>query len=261
MTSAMTAIAGNPKGKIMINVLTGPCHAGLRLLASLLFTVSALLALPQSANAAAGSDRLHPDETLSSGAAIASAAGTLRMQSDGNLVLYANQNVPIWASNTDTPGAYAVMQADGNLVLYQPRGSDRTAVWSSGTPGRGRSTLVMQSDGNLVIYGPSGPTWSTNSYRQAYAVNRFAQYRWGADQWQCLSQLWKRESNWNERARNISSGAYGIPQALPASKMAAAGSDYLTSPFTQIRWGEDYIAGRYSSPCGAWDHWQRLRWY
>jgi hypothetical protein len=163
MTSAMTAIAGNPKGKIMINVLTGPCHAGLRLLASLLFTVSALLALPQSANAAAGSDRLHPDETLSSGAAIASAAGTLRMQSDGNLVLYANQNVPIWASNTDTPGAYAVMQADGNLVLYQPRGSDRTAVWSSGTPGRGRSTLVMQSDGNLVIYGPSGPTWSTNS--------------------------------------------------------------------------------------------------
>jgi len=257
----MTAIADDPKGRIMINLLASLRPASLRLLAALLLTVCTLLALPQPAMAGAGSDRLNPDETLGPGAAISSAAGTLRMQVDGNLVLYANQNVPLWASNTYAPGAYAMMQGDGNLVLYQPRGNDRAAVWSSGTPGRGRSSLVMQSDGNLVVYGPGGATWSSNTYRQAYAVNRFSLYRWGPEQWPCLNQLWQRESGWNERAKNRSSRAYGIPQALPASKMAAAGPDYLTNPSTQIRWGEDYIAGRYGNPCRAWDHSQRVRWY
>jgi Transglycosylase SLT domain len=247
----------------MINLLTSLRPAARHVLAALLLTVCALMALPQPAMAGAGSDRLNPDETLAAGAAIASAAGTLRMQGDGNLVLYANQNVPLWASNTNAPGAYAVMQGDGNLVIYQQRGSDRTAVWSSGTAGRGRSSLVMQSDGNLVIYGSGGATWSSNTYRQAYAVNRFGHYGWGADQWPCLNELWKRESGWNERIKNLSSGAYGIPQALPATKMAAAGPDYLTNPFTQIRWGEDYISGRYTNPCRAWDLWQRRRphWY
>ena len=86
-------------------------------------------------------------------------------------------------------------------------------------------------------------------------------YGWGSAQWPCLNALWQRESNWNPRAQNRSSGAFGIPQALPGSKMASAGADWRTSFRTQINWGLDYIDGRYGSPCGAWSHSQRYGWY
>ncbi|GAA3595280.1 hypothetical protein GCM10022198_18910 [Klugiella xanthotipulae] len=77
----------------------------------------------------------------------------------------------------------------------------------------------------------------------------------------CLVALWNKESHWNVYANNASSGAYGIPQALPGSKMASAGADWATNPDTQIRWGLGYITGRYGSPCGAWGHSQSVGWY
>ena len=77
----------------------------------------------------------------------------------------------------------------------------------------------------------------------------------------CLVALWNKESHWNAYAMNRSSGAYGIPQALPGSKMASAGDDWETNPETQIRWGLGYIQGRYGSPCGAWAHSQDRGWY
>nr|WP_245653124.1 lytic transglycosylase domain-containing protein [Herbidospora sakaeratensis] len=80
-------------------------------------------------------------------------------------------------------------------------------------------------------------------------------------EWGCLEKLWDKESHWNERAMNRYSGAYGIPQSLPGSKMASAGSDWQTNPATQIKWGLGYIKGRYGSPCGAWGHSQRVGWY
>jgi murein DD-endopeptidase MepM/ murein hydrolase activator NlpD len=80
-------------------------------------------------------------------------------------------------------------------------------------------------------------------------------------QFGCLDALWQRESGWNPRAYNASSGAFGIPQALPGSKMASAGADWRTNPVTQIRWGLSYIASRYGSPCGAWSHSQATGWY
>jgi hypothetical protein len=83
---------------------------------------------------------------------------------------------------------------------------------------------------------------------------------WSA-QWGCLESLWNKESGWNERAMNRYSGAYGIPQSLPGSKMASAGSDWQTNPATQIKWGLGYIAGRYGSPCNAWSHSQATGWY
>ncbi|WP_214416511.1 lytic transglycosylase domain-containing protein [Sphaerisporangium fuscum] len=82
-----------------------------------------------------------------------------------------------------------------------------------------------------------------------------------AGEWGCLEKLWDKESHWNERAMNRSSGAYGIPQALPGSKMASAGSDWQSSAATQIEWGLGYIAARYKSPCGAWAHSQATGWY
>ena len=93
------------------------------------------------------------------------------------------------------------------------------------------------------------------------AQGMLASYGWGMDQWACLDALWQRESGWNSQAANPSSGAYGIPQALPGSKMASAGADWQTNPATQISWGLGYIAGRYGSPCGAWGHSQARGWY
>ena len=77
----------------------------------------------------------------------------------------------------------------------------------------------------------------------------------------CLDNLWTRESGWQVHDTNGSSGAYGIPQSLPADKMASAGADYRDNAATQIRWGLGYIADRYGSPCAAWSHSQSYNWY
>ena len=96
---------------------------------------------------------------------------------------------------------------------------------------------------------------------KAYAAGAVARYGWGAGEYQCLVQLWTRESSWRADAYNASSGAYGIPQSLPGSKMASAGADWRTNAATQIEWGLSYIADRYGSPCGAWAHSERFNWY
>ncbi|MGW1292525.1 aggregation-promoting factor C-terminal-like domain-containing protein [Streptomyces sp. NPDC002533] len=82
-----------------------------------------------------------------------------------------------------------------------------------------------------------------------------------ADQFQCFSNIVNHESTWNYRATNPSSGAYGLMQALPGSKMASAGADWQTNPATQIKWGLSYMDSRYGSPCGAWSFWQANNWY
>jgi hypothetical protein len=79
-------------------------------------------------------------------------------------------------------------------------------------------------------------------------------------QYSCLNNIWTRESGWRYNAENAS-GAYGIPQALPGSKMASAGSDWQTNPATQIKWGLGYIQGRYGTPCDAWSFWEAHGWY
>ena len=96
---------------------------------------------------------------------------------------------------------------------------------------------------------------------QAIAYDIVLARGWGDDQFACLVALWNKESGWRVNAYNASSGAYGIPQSLPGSKMASAGADWETNPATQITWGLGYIGGRYGSPCGAWDHSQRVGWY
>lgn len=83
----------------------------------------------------------------------------------------------------------------------------------------------------------------------------------GASQFSCLNTLWEHESGWNYKAKNPSSGAYGIPQSLPGSKMASAGADWRTNPYTQMKWGLSYIKGRYGTPCGAYNHFKRNNWY
>jgi len=96
---------------------------------------------------------------------------------------------------------------------------------------------------------------------QAFALEQVVARGWSQSEYSCLVALWQKESGWNYRALNRSSGAYGIPQSLPGEKMASAGADWATNPETQIRWGLGYIEGRYGHPCAAWAHSQQKNWY
>ena len=88
-----------------------------------------------------------------------------------------------------------------------------------------------------------------------------ADHGWSSGEFSCLDSLWVKESGWDPQAANPTSSAYGIPQALPGSKMASAGADWETNPATQIEWGLGYISERYGSPCSAWSHSQANGWY
>jgi hypothetical protein len=102
------------------------------------------------------------------------------------------------------------------------------------------------------------PTAPSGSYGDAYAI---AQSMVPSGQFGCFSSIIERESGWNVHASNPSSGAYGLGQALPGSKMASAGSDWENNPTTQIKWVLSYMDSRYGSPCGAWSFWQSHSWY
>ncbi|MFW2512200.1 G5 domain-containing protein [Demequina sp. SO4-13] len=107
----------------------------------------------------------------------------------------------------------------------------------------------------------SVPSTSNAGSNRALGRELAAQRGWTGEQWNCLNALFTKESNWNHTAANPSSGAYGIPQSLPGSKMGSVGSDWRTNPATQITWGLNYISGRYGTPCGAWGHSQARNWY
>ena len=105
------------------------------------------------------------------------------------------------------------------------------------------------------------PTTYSGEDPRSLAKPLVAAQGWGDSEYQCLVLLWNRESQWNPYAENASSGAYGIPQSLPGSKMASAGADWRTNPITQINWGIGYIKGRYGTPCSAWAHSNAVGWY
>lgn len=115
----------------------------------------------------------------------------------------------------------------------------------------------QQSQQNVVV-APSGSLSEYQQYAHDLVINT---YGWSEHDFQCLVNLWNKESGWNPNSHNSSSGAHGIPQALPASKMASEGADYYTNGYTQIRWGLKYIKGRYGSPSNAWSHFQSKNWY
>lgn len=119
---------------------------------------------------------------------------------------------------------------------------------------RAKQTTSRSSSGRTYISG------SVAEY-QAYARARCSAYGWSTADFNCLVALWNKESKWNPNAYNSGSGAYGIPQALPASKMATAGTDYRTNYKTQINWGLSYISSSYGSPSAAWSHSKSEGWY
>ncbi|QEW02662.1 hypothetical protein [Microbacterium lushaniae] len=142
--------------------------------------------------------------------------------------------------------------------------ADATAPAGAGAGGGGREDAVTPAPTPPPAPAPlppaAGPVMSP-AEAQAHARTAISRYGWGEEQFSCLVRLWNRESGWRAEALNRSSGAYGIPQALPAEKMASAGPDWRTNAATQISWGLAYIKARHASPCGAWDHSQRTGWY
>ncbi|GAB2818722.1 transglycosylase SLT domain-containing protein [Streptomyces chlorus] len=107
----------------------------------------------------------------------------------------------------------------------------------------------------------SASDFAVQSSYSVAEVQAMARQMIPADQFQCFSNIVNHESTWNYKAVNPSSGAYGLVQALPGTKMASAGADWQTNPATQIKWGLNYMDDRYGSPCGAWSFWQANNWY
>ncbi|CAM5517265.1 transglycosylase SLT domain-containing protein [Streptomyces hirsutus] len=119
------------------------------------------------------------------------------------------------------------------------------------------AALAAAACGSLIAAAPAQAATTATGSAQATAQSMIGD----SAQYQCFSNIVQRESGWNHTATNASSGAYGLVQALPASKMASAGSDWKTNPSTQISWGIGYMNERYGSPCAAWDFWQANNWY
>ncbi|MFE9559207.1 transglycosylase SLT domain-containing protein [Streptomyces sp. NPDC006703] len=122
-----------------------------------------------------------------------------------------------------------------------------------------KKTLV----GAVVAVGAAGSLFATVPAQAAPADAKVIAQQMIKDpaQFAAFSKIVSHESGWNHTATNSSSGAYGLVQALPASKMASAGADWKTNPATQIKWGLDYMNSRYGSPVGAWNFWQAHHWY
>ncbi len=145
-------------------------------------------------------------------------------------------------TNTSTGASSAAPSASGAVVVT-PRASTKKAkrqVASLRAPARKGTKKYSK--------------WYAKSYQKA-------RYGWGKKQHRALVKLWNHESGWSHRAQNRSSGAYGIPQSLPGSKMKSQGSDWRTNPETQIRWGLGYIKGRYGKPVKALNHFKARNWY
>ena len=121
-----------------------------------------------------------------------------------------------------------------------------------------QTEIVINSNTQKTAPAVTGTKAEYQAYAHDLVLN---QYLWSEADYQALVNLWTRESDWDADAHNRNSGAHGIPQSLPASKMSSEGSDYYTNGYTQIRWGLKYIKERYGSPSAAWQHFQNKNWY
>jgi len=168
-------------------------------------------------------------------------------------------------SVTDPLGAAVAQVSTGRqgLVLEQTREKVilqdvATASFSvTSAPKISTAPPPSQGGGSTPVVNAPPPNPGT---AQRIAYNMLGSFGFSTSQYSCLNELWMRESGWRWNAANAS-GAYGIPQALPGSKMASAGSDWLTNPATQIKWGLGYIKSMYGTPCGAWSHEVADGWY
>lgn len=157
----------------------------------------------------------------------------------------ADPTLPVGETSVAIAGRDGVARVTYAYVFLDGKLASRTTIGSAG---------VQAPITEVVKVGTAPlPPATTPAGAQAYASTQLAKYGWSQDQMSCLITLWDHESGWRYQAENPSSGAYGIPQALPGSKM---GSGWQDDPRVQIAWGLSYIKSRYVSPCEAWSTWQ-----
>jgi hypothetical protein len=157
------------------------------------------------------------------------------------------------ASHPEASAPAVVDRTTTSVSRSASRGVERTA---RPHVDRTKAEVLSQDSGGQVTVTKSLASGDPRDIARAM----LPEFGWSQSQFGCLDSLFSRESGWRTTAANPS-GAYGIPQALPGSKMASAGSDWRYNPETQIRWGLGYIAARYGSPCGAWGHSESHGWY
>ncbi|WP_043993492.1 aggregation-promoting factor C-terminal-like domain-containing protein [Leifsonia xyli] len=184
-----------------------------------------------------------------------------RLAQDAETALQAAQ-----AAKAAADAALSEQQTRANTLYAQLASLKNTEAsversYAEGVAARAAAAAAANSGGGADGFAPPPGVVVDPAGAQAYAQSRLPAYGWGGTQMACLIKLWNQESGWRADAYNTSSGAYGIPQSLPASKMATAGSDWMTNGNTQIDWGLGYISGRYGSPCGAWSHEIAYNWY
>lgn len=166
------------------------------------------------------------------------------------------------------PGADLLARAVTPPTTSATSGSDQTAELAAY-----RQSLLRKQSSAIDIHNATikalhdqqvqelGYEPSTTDPREIARQIMVNKYSWGEDQFSCYNSIIMRESRWDPYADNPHSSAYGIPQALPGSKMASFGSDWRTNPATQIRWGLDYVHDRYGTPCQAWGFKRSHGWY
>ncbi|ROP64410.1 peptidoglycan hydrolase CwlO-like protein [Curtobacterium sp. ZW137] len=159
------------------------------------------------------------------------------------------------ASLKDTSAATEQQYEVGQAVAAQAAAQRAAAKAAAEAKASAAATTTTGSSASAGTSYPSTAGVAVDpAAAKAYARSVLGNYGWGDDQYGCLVSLWTQESGWRANALNSSSGAYGIPQSLPANKMSAAGADWRTNQNTQINWGLAYIKSSYGSPCGAWNH-------
>ena len=173
----------------------------------------------------------------------------------------ANTVIASAASKVD---ASALQTSVSQLADYKLLSVGRTLKLTNDTRTAAQQTAdaVAAADAAAAAAAEAARVANTPDGARAQARDVMAStYGWGDDQFQCLDSLWTKESNWRVEASNGSSGATGIPQALPGSKMATIAADWETNARTQVIWGLGYIKGSYGTPCAAWSHSQSMNWY
>lgn len=198
------------------------------------------------------------ESTASAALAAASAADAAVLTQQAQLGQLYDQLAALKNTTAAVEQQYRAGQQPSNEPAGGPGGSaggTDGAAPEGGSAGGGGSG---GDDGSVVV--PGGEVNDVAAAR-SYAFGQLAAAGLGDDEAHCLLWLWNRESGWRTNAYNSGSGAYGIPQSLPGSKMAVMGADWRANYVTQVNWGLAYISARYDTPCGAWAHSEETGWY
>ncbi|MBG6058084.1 hypothetical protein RCH16_001680 [Cryobacterium sp. MP_M5] len=222
----------------------------------------------QSASKAAAAAAAERDRLARVAQTRASAAVTAQRAADEQLavqtatadVLVA-QLASLKNSTAETERSYLAGVAADEAYKKQQAEAARAAAAAQAAAGQGGGPGSAGTGTGGSGTAPSPGVVVDPAAARAYASSAVSARGWSQGEFSCLVSLWNRESSWRADAYNAGSGAYGIPQSLPGSKMASAGSDWRTNAATQIDWGLGYIAARYGNPCGAWAHSESVNWY